>query len=114
DPTKRPTAEEALKHPFLADSILDEDSIRNVIKETVKPKPEVPPAPTTPEDKAAGKKIDKALSTIASVEKAGRKMVADVQAELNNVLKARSGPTGTDKEKAKLQDQLKKSRGSHT
>jgi hypothetical protein len=41
-------------------------------------------------------------------------MLTDVEAELTNVLKARSTPANTEKEKAKVQDQIKKSRGSHT
>jgi serine/threonine protein kinase len=114
DPSKRPSAEEALKHPFLAQPLLDEDSVREFIKDSVKPKPEVPPAPKTPEDKAAGKKIDKGLASVAALEKAGRKMIADAEAERNTVLKALASPTGTEKEKAKLQDQLKKSSATYS
>jgi len=45
DPTKRPSAKEALNHPFLRDRMLDDDSAKKAIKALVGERKKDPNAP---------------------------------------------------------------------
>jgi serine/threonine protein kinase len=53
DPTKRPSAKEALQHPFLQDRMLDDDAARDTIKELIKDRkkdPQIEPPKTGPSE----------------------------------------------------------------
>jgi len=72
DPTKRPSAKEALNHPFLKDRMLDDDSAKDAIKALVSERKKDPNAPE-PKSLRLNPKSARVSKPSSSKKRIGRK-----------------------------------------
>jgi serine/threonine protein kinase len=86
DPSKRPSAKEALNHPFLRDRMLDDDSARESIKSLISERKKDPNAPA-PKSGPTDAEIRANVKAVLLKEKEWKKVLSDGQTLIQIITK---------------------------
>jgi serine/threonine protein kinase len=86
DPTKRPSAKEALNHPFLRDRMLDDDSAKDTIKGLISERKKDPNAPA-PKSGPTEAEVRARVKAVLGKEKEWKKELSDGEKLVQNITK---------------------------